>query len=160
VDVVTVVLMNHEHVDAVRVIEVEASATPWSLATFTEIIDRETDGCGFVALTSTGEVIGFATLLMQAGDGHLTNIAVAPSHRRSGIARQLMHAIVDEAIARRMVALTLEVRASNRGAQRLYHQFGFMPVGVRPRYYQGEDAIIMWTQPLDSDDFRAKLAAV
>ena len=34
----------------------------------------------------------------------------------------------------------------------LYQRFGFRPVGVRPRYYSdnGEDALIMTTDPLDS----------
>ena len=38
-------------------------------------------------------------------------------------------------------------------ARMLYQRFGFRPVGVRPRYYSdnGEDALIMTTDPLDSD---------
>jgi hypothetical protein len=47
--------------------------------------------------------------------------------------------------------VTLEVRLSNAAARRLYQGFGFRPVGVRPRYYSdnGEDALIMTTDPLD-----------
>ena len=46
--------------------------------------------------------------------------------------------------------MTLEVRLSNAAARSLYQQFGFRPVGVRPRYYSdnGEDALIMTTEPL------------
>ncbi len=45
---------------------------------------------------------------------------------------------------------TLEVRASNIAAQRLYFQFGFAPVGTRPLYYRrpSEDALILWRDPL------------
>ena len=44
-------------------------------------------------------------------------------------------------------AVSLEVRVTNWGAQRLYGRFGFRPVGIRRNYYQelNEDALIMWT---------------
>ena len=46
--------------------------------------------------------------------------------------------------------MTLEVRLSNAAARGLYQQFGFRPVGIRPRYYSdnGEDALIMTTDAL------------
>ena len=39
---------------------------------------------------------------------------------------------------------------SNAGAIELYERFGFVPAGHRPRYYQdnGEDAVIMWLDPV------------
>jgi ribosomal-protein-alanine N-acetyltransferase len=41
--------------------------------------------------------------------------------------------------------LFLEVRMSNKAAQKLYRQFGFKPVAIRQNYYSdnGEDAIVM-----------------
>ena len=43
---------------------------------------------------------------------------------------------------------TLEVRASNHEAQRLYSRLGFAPAGVRRRYYSNpvEDAVILWRE--------------
>ncbi len=51
-----------------------------------------------------------------------------------------------------MVQATLEVRASNIIAQKLYRRFGFDIVGRRIRYYQNnnEDALIMTTNRLDT----------
>ena len=42
--------------------------------------------------------------------------------------------------------VTLEVRESNKVAQRLYEKFGFKKIAIRPRYYQdkNEDAFIYW----------------
>lgn len=42
--------------------------------------------------------------------------------------------------------MTLEVRASNEIAQRLYRRYGFEAAGIRPGYYSDnqEDAVIMW----------------
>ena len=41
--------------------------------------------------------------------------------------------------------VTLEVRMSNRAAQKLYAKLGFVEVGERRRYYNdnGEDALLM-----------------
>ena len=43
---------------------------------------------------------------------------------------------------------TLEVRATNYSAQKLYEQLGFTKAGVRKGYYidNQEDAIIMWAE--------------
>ncbi len=56
--------------------------------------------------------------------------------------------------------VTLEVRLSNAPARALYQRFGFRPVGIRPRYYSdnGEDALIMTTEPLSTPAMTARLA--
>jgi ribosomal-protein-alanine N-acetyltransferase len=56
--------------------------------------------------------------------------------------------------------VTLEVRLSNVAARQLYQRFGFRPVGVRPRYYSdnGEDALIMTTERLDTPDMQRLMA--
>ena len=55
----------------------------------------------------------------------------------------------------RATAISLEVRVSNWGAQRLYSEFGFRPVGVRKNYYQevNEDALIMWADGLQTPEY-------
>ena len=59
-------------------------------------------------------------------------------------------------------AVSLEVRVSNWGAQRLYGRYGFHPVGIRRNYYQelNEDALIMWTDDVRSKEFAARLAEI
>ena len=56
--------------------------------------------------------------------------------------------------------LTLEVRVSNTVAQNLYKKYTFKEMGVRRRYYSddGEDALVMWTDALDSEPFIEALA--
>jgi len=58
--------------------------------------------------------------------------------------------------------LTLEVRASNLPAQRLYEKYGFRRAGVRRRYYSdnNEDALIMWTERLKDRTVRDRIAAL
>jgi ribosomal-protein-alanine N-acetyltransferase len=52
-------------------------------------------------------------------------------------------------------AVSLEVRVTNWGAQRLYGRFGFRPVGVRKNYYQetNEDALVMWTDDIRTGEY-------
>ena len=52
--------------------------------------------------------------------------------------------------------ITLEVRASNVPAIKLYEKYGFKSLGVRKGYYQdnGEDALIMWTENIFHDSFK------
>ena len=58
--------------------------------------------------------------------------------------------------------LTLEVRASNHGAQALYRSFGFVPGGARTAYYADnrEDALIMWAHEVDTAAYAATLDAL
>jgi ribosomal-protein-alanine N-acetyltransferase len=104
-------------------------------------------------------VVGYAGLMFVVGDAHVTNIAVASNRQRSGIATRLLAGLSWEAIARGCEAMTLEVRVSNLGAQALYRKFGFVPAGVRQRYYENtEDAIVMWCHDIAQPDFRERLS--
>lgn len=44
-----------------------------------------------------------------------------------------------------MTAFTLEVRSGNMAARRLYESQGFVPLGIRPDFYEKpkDDAVIM-----------------
>jgi ribosomal-protein-alanine N-acetyltransferase len=68
--------------------------------------------------------------------------------------------MVDAALARGAKWLTLEVRVSNLAAQALYRKYGFSVRGSRRRYYSdnNEDALIMWSDPLDDPQVRADIA--
>jgi len=81
---------------------------------------------------------------------HIMQLAVAPGHRRCGLARQLMQYKINQKRAAGKASMLLEVRASNRAAQRLYAGLGFEIVGQRNGYYSPaqegqlpEDALLM-----------------
>ena len=65
--------------------------------------------------------------------------------RRRGTAQALLQALQERLAARGIGSLTLEVRASNLPAQRLYTAAGFACIGRRPNYYLAprEDALIL-----------------
>jgi ribosomal-protein-alanine N-acetyltransferase len=79
-----------------------------------------------------------------AREGSLLSIGVLPAFRRRGCGEAILRAILSDA-ERRADFLTLEVRASNLPALRLYEKHGFLPVGRRAGYYDHprEDAVLM-----------------
>jgi ribosomal-protein-alanine N-acetyltransferase len=150
--------MRRRHLRAVLRIEAQVYPTPWSHNLFvSELALRSTRA--YVVARVGRDVVGYAGLMMSGNDGHITTVAVDPEWQRQGVATRLLLALAREAIRRGANALTLEVRLSHRGAQRLYQRFGFTAVGVRKGYYadSGEDALIMWAHDADQPDYAALL---
>ena len=89
-------------------------------------------------------VVGYAGGMVIDGDLQVLKIAVAPEFRRRGIARELLARVADDARNLGAQTCSLEVRASNQGAQAFYETLGMTNIGTRPRYYSDrEDAVIM-----------------
>ena len=156
--------------DGVLETERHAYPSPWSPAVFQSEIDqvrsgsrwyvtaRRRDGDRRDRRARRGLIVGHAGLWFTADEAHVTNVAVHPRARRSGVGLALMLALADEARRRGCEAWTLEVRVSSTGAQELYRRFGFAPAGVRQRYYENvEDAIVMWCHDLATEAYAARL---
>lgn len=94
--------------------------------------------------SASDKLIGYAGVKGDL-DGDLMVVAVIPSRRGQGIGRTLVEQVLSAAHARGMECVFLEVRESNRVAQRLYATLGFEKMGVVRGYYQQppEDAIRM-----------------
>jgi [ribosomal protein S18]-alanine N-acetyltransferase len=105
-------------------------------------------------------IVGYAGLWLMVDEAHVTTIAVDPSHQGHGIGELLFLSMIDQALEMNATWLTLEVRVSNTVAQNLYRKYGLKEAGRRRRYYSdnGEDAYIMWSEPLRSDEFQRRLA--
>jgi ribosomal-protein-alanine N-acetyltransferase len=105
------------------------------------------------------QVVGFAGMWALYDEAHVTTIGVASEHRGKGLGELLLVTLIEEAERRNTEWVTLEVRVSNDSAQALYRKYGFTQQGVRRRYYSdnGEDAYIMWSPSLRSDEYRARL---
>lgn len=119
--------------------------TPWSKHAFlSELLDN--DRAYYLVAKVDDRPVGYIGVWLIAGEGHITNVAVHPDFRRRGIGRRLLLAAEELALARGQRRMTLEVRVSNEGAQRLYRSLGYVAAGVRRRYYRDndEDALIMW----------------
>lgn len=89
-------------------------------------------------------LVGFICTRGAAGTYEITNLAVAQSYSRQGIATALLKQVMQTLQRQGAEQLTLEVSAKNMPAQELYKQTGFTTLGVRKRFYHdGADALIM-----------------
>lgn len=78
------------------------------------------------------------------GQVQILKIATDPAYRRRGIAAELLALVASDARNLGATEMTLEVRASNAGAQTFYERMGLRNIGTRPHYYSDrEDAVIM-----------------
>jgi ribosomal-protein-alanine N-acetyltransferase len=104
-------------------------------------------------------IVGYAGIWIMTDESHITTIASHPDVRGRGVGEFLLVALIHRSIEIGARWMTLEVRASNALAQNLYRKYTFKEMGVRRRYYSdnGEDALVMWTDALDSDAFREGL---
>lgn len=95
-----------------------------------------------------GHVAGYIGIWQILDEGHITNVAVAPEHRRKHVASAMMEVMIDVTGKTDINCYTLEVRESNSAAIKFYEKYGFKIEGVRPGYYEdnGENAFIMWRQ--------------
>ncbi len=90
-----------------------------------------------------GQVVGHAVASIVAEIAELQRIAVEADHRRTGLATQLLDAVVTQARNQGADRLLLEVREGNEALQ-FYAARGFVEIDRRPRYYRdGATAIVM-----------------
>ncbi|HEX7167413.1 MAG TPA: ribosomal protein S18-alanine N-acetyltransferase [Acidimicrobiales bacterium] len=156
---VHLVPMRRRHLRSVLRIESQVYPRPWSLSLFLSELALRTSRYYVVARVEAS-VVGYAGLMFSGDDAHVTTIAVDPALHRAKIGTRMLIALAREARQRGSENLTLEVRVSNRGAQAMYAAFGFKPAGVRKNYYveTNEDALVMWAEHIDTDEYAQRLA--
>lgn len=99
-------------------------------------------------------IAGFA--IMRYGDdaAHLNLLAVAPAHRRRGVARALLQWLEESALTAGTFVIGLELRASNSEARAFYAALEYRELGQIPGYYQGVESAIRMAR-----DVRARRAS-
>lgn len=142
--------MQQADIEAVASIEREAYPFPWSPGIFRDCL-RAGHQCW--VLEGPAGLLGYGVLSAAAGEAHLLNLCIAPSAQGQGLGRRLLARMVDLARWHRAAQVFLEVRPSNPRAIRLYRDFGFNEIGLRPNYYPAakgrEDAIVMAMELLE-----------
>ena len=150
---VIILPMKFEDLDEVCAIELDSFSTPWVRQSFLNDImspDRAYCLVSKIEIKEKLKVVGYACFWMISGEINIINFAVAPLYRRRKIGENLLKEILLKAINSGAVLATLEVKISNIPAQKLYEKFGFVPIAIRKGFYRdtGEDAIVMWLNPL------------
>ena len=165
--------MTVHHISAVMAIDEQGYGDPWSATTWHKEM-RDVDRLHLVAITdretsdndgSDGEgerVVGHAGLLYLVGMAHVSNVAVDPEYQHQGVATRLLIELLDQAREHGTTAVTLEARAANKRAHRLYSRLGFQPLGITPDYYTepSEDALVMSIRFLDEPEVADRIDRV
>ena len=100
----------------------------------------------YLAADCKGRIIGFGGIRIENEKykAHLTNLAVLPAAQGQGVGSELLARLLAFASTHQVSMISLEVRASNTKAQRLYQSLGFNIVKTQSAYYRdGEDAYVM-----------------
>ena len=131
--------------DTARIAELEkiCFAVPWSELSFREEIKNP---CAYYTVAEdSGKVVGYGGIWNVFDESYITNIAVDPKYRQTGVGRAVLNKLLQEAKRKGAQLVTLEVRPSNVPAMSLYESEGFVQLGLRKAYYpdNGEDALVM-----------------
>jgi ribosomal-protein-alanine N-acetyltransferase len=151
--------MTLEDVPGVQVVENASFPVPWPANAFKHELTQNRNA-RYIVARDQGRIVAYAGLWLMVDEAHITTFAVHPEARRQRIGERLLQRLFEIAHEMNAEWLTLEVRASNLAAQRLYEKYGFRRAGVRRRYYSdnNEDALIMWTERIKEKTVRERLA--
>jgi [ribosomal protein S18]-alanine N-acetyltransferase len=136
--------------DAVAALEARCFTNPWTREMLARELAESQVAHVFILRLPGVPLAAFCSCWIVAGELHINTIAVDFPYRQQGLGTQLMRWVMAEAARRGAARATLEVRASNEAARRLYERLGFEVAARRSRYYTqpDEDALILWSDQL------------
>ena len=139
----TIIQMTSAHVPQVAQLEGICFQDPWSERSIASELENPLS-LWLVAMEED-RLLGYVGSQTVLDETDMMNVAVDPAARRQGVARALIQELTAQLKQRGSRKLSLEVRASNLGAIRLYESLGFVRLGCRPGYYRNprEDAWIL-----------------
>ena len=136
--------MRKSDVEAIMLLERVLYSFPWTPGNF---IDSLNAGYSCWLYEFGSIVVGYAVLMLAAGEAHVLNIAIGQDWQRHGLGRRFLQHLIKIAREYRAEMMFLEVRPSNVPALRLYEDIGFNEITTRRGYYPArdgrEDAILM-----------------
>ena len=115
----------------------QAFDDPWSAPAFAALLASP----GVLAFGAE-DGSGFILCRVVAEEAEILTLAVAPAHRRKGVAKALVATGAKAVFDRGARSIFLEVAADNAPAIALYEGAEFTPVGRRVGYYRRPDGAI------------------
>lgn len=139
-------LADDHDLDGVLEVEALSFTNPWTRDMYSSEL-RNRSVCHILVVRNEDcRVAGFCAFWLVFDEMHINNLALRPEFRAQGIGTALLRHALTEAKGLGARRATLEVRASNEAARRLYGRLGFYVAGTRRFYYTNpvEDALILW----------------
>ncbi|MBQ3408037.1 MAG: ribosomal protein S18-alanine N-acetyltransferase [Clostridia bacterium] len=99
----------------------------------------------YVVAKEQNKIVGFAGFLTIIDEANIMNIVTKKDKRKLGIGTLLLENLIKQAKEKNLTSITLEVNEKNIPAINLYKKFQFKQVGIRKKYYSGNDSAILMT---------------
>ncbi len=150
--------------DVIMLLERQVFTDPWTRRMYASDL-TENSLATYQVIRSAGEddlppILAWGGFWLLVDEAHIATVAAHPAYRGCGLGQWLMVSLMETALERGASVATLEVRASNLIAKKLYAKLGFDVVGTRRKYYRdGEDGLIMTTPDLSDSEMASRLRA-
>lgn len=133
--------MNLNHLNELQEILISDFDDFWSFSTLKEEVENENSS--YIIGKINNEIIGFAGLKKIFDQADIMNIVIKKTYRNQGIGTLLLENLILLAKDLNISTLFLEVNEQNKPAIHLYEKLGFKKLGVRKKYYNNNNGIIM-----------------
>ena len=133
--------MNLNHLNELQEILISDFDVFWSFSTLKEEVENENSS--YIIGKINNEIIGFAGLKKIFDQADIMNIVIKKTYRNQGIGTLLLENLILLAKDLNIFTLFLEVNEQNKPAIHLYEKLGFEKLGVRKKYYNNNNGIIM-----------------
>lgn len=133
--------MNLNHLNKLQEILISDFDDFWSFSTLKEEVENENSS--YIIGKINNEIIGFAGLKKIFDQADIMNIVIKKTYRNQGIGTLLLENLILLAKDLNISTLFLEVNEQNKPAIHLYEKLGFEKLGVRKKYYNNNNGIIM-----------------
>ena len=132
-----------DHLPRLMEIERRSFASPWREGDFLYWFGFPGALC--LGWAEADGLVAYALGYRRDQSFHLMSLAVVPDRRRQGVACTLLQRVLRWAADQGATRCTLEVRATNGAALRLYARAGFRQMERRAGYYEDppDDGVIM-----------------
>lgn len=139
---IQIVSIEQNHLKQIAKLEKICFSEPWSEDA---LLTAFKNGTRFFVAEKNNTVLGYMGISCILDEGYVTNVAVFPEYRNSGVASALIERVFSHAKDNGLSFVSLEVRKSNFAAISLYEKFGFKVEGERKNFYRNptENALIM-----------------
>ena len=113
---------------------------PWSI----EIINASNPFSRKLVALYEEKIVGFLNGEIILDEGNILMISVKKEFQNKGVGRKLMNRFEKLAKKEGVKAIYLEVSEKNINAINFYKKLGFIPIGLRKKYYKnGENALLL-----------------
>ena len=128
--------MAEDDLPGIMSVEQAAYEFPWGETVFRDCL--RVGYCCWI-LECDNELVAHGIMSVVAGESRILNLCVHPEMQNAGLGKEMLNHLLDIARQHHAEIVFLEVRPSNKVAQKLYSKAGFDEVGIRSAYYPAED---------------------